>query len=357
VSAAIAGIGVFLPPEIRTNAHWPETFGASSRVSGNRIFNDIGRSEDPESARLVQRDLEREATDPFLGAVQRRVADPELTACEAEANAATAALADAGIEAADVDVLLSNAVVPERMGPCAPAVAHRLGAKRAVALDIEAACASAIAQLELGRAYIESRMAEVVVLTQSHLLLRAFPSSHPASPGIGDAASALVLVRSERGLVLRSTFGVTHGDHARAVLWTRGVTRQSDVPWWKAGGEYQIGTHAPKRTQFLMRETVGFGKKTIQSAAERAHVDVERIAVLASVQPRGFLPGAIAERLGLSRAHAVTTYEELAHVGVCGPVCNLARARQLGRLSPGALIALYGQGAGFTRYAAIAEMV
>ena len=74
------------------------------------------------------------------------------------------------------------------------------------------------------------------------------------------------------------------------------------------------------------------------------------------MQPRGFIPHAIAEHLGLSRAHAVETYERIAHVGVCGPVFNLARAREAGRLWRGAHAVMYAQGAGFTRAAAILEV-
>jgi 3-oxoacyl-[acyl-carrier-protein] synthase III len=75
------------------------------------------------------------------------------------------------------------------------------------------------------------------------------------------------------------------------------------------------------------------------------------------VQPRGFIPGAIAEHLGLPRERAVTTYSHIAHVGACGPVFNLERAREEGRLEKGSLSALYAQGAGFTRAAAILEEV
>jgi 3-oxoacyl-[acyl-carrier-protein] synthase III len=75
------------------------------------------------------------------------------------------------------------------------------------------------------------------------------------------------------------------------------------------------------------------------------------------VQPRGFLPGGIAERLGLPRERAVTTYEDIAHVGACGPVFNLQRARERGLVTPGTLVALYAQGAGFTRAAAILEAI
>jgi 3-oxoacyl-[acyl-carrier-protein] synthase III len=82
-------------------------------------------------------------------------------------------------------------------------------------------------------------------------------------------------------------------------------------------------------------------------------VDVERIAAIASVQPRGFIPHAISERLGLSRDRAVTTYERVAHLGACGAVFNLEEARARGAFEDGAIVAAYAQGSGFTRSAAV----
>jgi 3-oxoacyl-[acyl-carrier-protein] synthase III len=104
-----------------------------------------------------------------------------------------------------------------------------------------------------------------------------------------------------------------------------------------------------------MRDTVSFGARTLREAAARANTDLARVTTVASVQPRGFLPAAIAEYAGLPRDAAVTTYAHIAHVGACGPVFNLARARDEGRLERGSLCALYAQGAGFTRAAAIFE--
>ena len=139
-----------------------------------------------------------------------------------------------------------------------------------------------------------------------------------------------------------------------AVQWVRGPV-ESDPPWWAAGGDYRLGTRAPELVKALMRDTVSFGARTLRDAAARASTDLARVTTVASVQPRGFLPPAIAEYAGLPRDAAVTTYSQIAHVGACGPVFNLARARDEGRLERGSLCALYAQGAGFTRAAAILE--
>jgi 3-oxoacyl-[acyl-carrier-protein] synthase-3 len=356
VRPGIAGLGTYLPEQIRTNDAWPPSFGAREHRHGDRTFNDIPKAQDEVAAALVERDLLLEANDPFLGARTRHVSDESMTSVEAETIAARRALADAGIEGADVDLLISNAVVPDRVSlSSAVTVSHLIGAKRANAFSVEAACASALCGLEVARAYIEAGLARVVLLTQSHLLLRTFPLLHPAAPGLGDAASAMV-VTAGGPLVLRSTYGIAQGEYSQAVVWVRGTDDATDTPWWKGGAPMKLGSRAPEQAKILMRDTVTYGASTVREACARGGVDAQRLRVLASVQPRGFLPGAMAEHLGLPRSAAVTTYEDIAHVGVCGPTFNLAKARELGLLEPGALVALYAQGNGFSRAAALIEV-
>jgi 3-oxoacyl-[acyl-carrier-protein] synthase-3 len=357
MSVSIVGMGTWLPEDVRSNRAWPETFGKLAQGAvDERIFNDIPASDDPESARILERDLAREAHDPFLGASLRRVARDSDSAREAESVAARAALADAGIPASQVDLVISYSLVPDRVSPTSSAaVAHRIGATSALGFGVDATCATGVIQLEVARAFLESGRAKVVLLTQSHLLLRATPMLHPAAPGLGDAASALVLTLG-KGLTLRGCASASHGEFDDSVLWRRGGGPGEDTPWYQAGGPQRLGSYDPAGVKYLMRETVSFGARTVRAAAAAAQLDPERIDVLASVQPRGFIPKAIAERLGLPRETAVTTYDSIAHVGACGPIFNLVQARAEGRLGLGRHAALYAQGAGFTRAASILEV-
>jgi 3-oxoacyl-[acyl-carrier-protein] synthase-3 len=355
-SAVIVGLGTWLPETVRANGAWAPGFSERVAARTDRTFNDIPACDDPDTAAIVARDLEAEKNDPFLGVRERRIADESTTTVEVDVAAALAALRDAGLEPGSVDLVVSYAAVPDRITPpSATAVAHRIGATRAVAFGIDAACASIVTQLDVARAYIGAGMARTVLLVQSHLMMRITEMEHPASPGLGDAASAVVVAGSGRGLRIRSTFSATHGDQAPAVTWIRGNDDATDVPWWKPGGDFRLGSRAPERVKTLMRDTVTYGADTIREAARVGGVPVADLNAIVSVQPRGFIPHAIAERLGLPRACAVTTYEDIAHVGACGPVFNLLRARALGRTPAGARIAMYAQGAGFTRAAAILE--
>ncbi|MFT3922313.1 MAG: 3-oxoacyl-[acyl-carrier-protein] synthase III C-terminal domain-containing protein [Myxococcales bacterium] len=356
--ASVTGLGTWLPEAIRTNDAWPESFAKRDHVKGDRTFNDIPASLDPRGAALVEHELAREASDPFLGAKLRHVADAETSTLDGETIAAQRALEDAAVDPKDVDLVLTFSAVPDRISPpSAGGIADRLGAHNARGIGMDAACASGVVQLEMARAFIGTGMAKVVLLVHSHLMLRAMPMTHPASPGLGDAASAIVVTAGESGLVLRSTYVRTHGEYRQAVCWVRGVDDDTDIPWWKAGGEFRPGSRQPEAVKALMRDTVSYGSATLREAAHAIGTDLERVSVLACVQPRGFLPGAIAEHAGLRRECAVTTYERIAHVGSCGPVFNLLESRRQGRLNRGDLVGLYGQGAGFTRAAALLEMV
>ena len=157
--AKITGIGVWLPPQVRLNDEWPQGFG--QRGGGERTFNDIAAPKDQRAAAIVAADPRRGDRDPFLGAVRRHVADDATTSDDAETYAATAALADAGVEGKDINLILANSVVPERIGAYGGlTTSHRIGAKDAQAVGVETACAAAsVTQLENRRAYIQAGMA------------------------------------------------------------------------------------------------------------------------------------------------------------------------------------------------------
>lgn len=352
--ATILGMGEWLPETVRTNDAWPAEFvDVAKRMQGAELVEVTGGDGDSCEVIAMRRGRSDE-TDPFRGAVRRRVADETMTSSEAEALAGRAALADAGVDPADVDLVLSWAMVPDRLSPAnGPKVAQLVGATRAGGVLVEAACASPIAQLVFASAMIESGRARTVLCTQSHLMNRANPLTHPASPLMGDAATALVVGASERRGVATTAI-VSEGQWYDAVTWSRG-RGDADVPWWQPGGAFVAGTKDRDLTHRLVKGWVRMAADTIGAALESARLTPKDLDVLAIVQPRWWLPGAVCEALGIPEERAPTTFAELAHVGGCGIVTNLLEARRRGLLREGAKVALYGIGAGITRAAAIIE--
>jgi len=353
--ASVVGIGQWVPDRVRENSDWPSEFVEQSRARlGDRTLIDIPAGHDDPCQRIAARYLALEASDPFLGTTRRRVADPLTTGVEAEALAARAALQDASVDAQDVDAILSWAIVPDRITPSnACRVAHEIGARRAWCMGVDSACASVVTQLMLAAALIEAGRAGAVLLLQSHCVTRAMPMMHPASPNVGDGAAAMVVCATEHAGI-RATHALTEGQYFDAVTWCRGKT-PADTSWWLSGPAFYLGSLDPGAARDLMQNTVRIAVDTIRELMQRAREPLGGIDVLAAVQPRRWVPAAIAEGLGLDIRRAPQTFDEYAHLGGAGVVTNLIAAREAGLLRRGARVALYAQGAGFTRAAALLE--
>ncbi len=353
--AHIVGLGVVFPERVRTNDDWPAEFVEKQRLVGDRTLLDIPQAAD-EAGRISARFLAQEARDPFLGAVERRIADASTTAVEVEVEASRRALLDANLDPVDIDYVISWSVVPDRVSPAsANAVAHEIGAPHATAFGVDAGCASTMMQLNTAKGLVESGAADHVLLTQSHLMTRMFPDSHPASPGVGDCATAFIVSKNARWPIL-ATYSRTDGRYYEAVTWCRGRDDDSDPPWYLSGGSYYLGSRQPGAAKHLMEQTVGMGAETLRALAAEASIELGRTRVLASVQPRGWIPLAIARCLGLDDAIAERSYQQYAHLGGCGPLVNWHQARERGALDGGGLLLLYAQGSGVTRAAAALEI-
>ncbi|MFN7701340.1 MAG: 3-oxoacyl-ACP synthase III family protein [Deltaproteobacteria bacterium] len=358
--AAIRGLGEWRPGTLRRNSDWPAELVASwaARAPKPEIakVDETALVEAPDltaADRLSAIGFAKDMEDPFLFARERYVADPAATSVDASVHAGRAALEDAGLAPEELDVVMVWDAVPDRPGcPGAPKVCERLGATRAHGFDIQQACASVISSLELAAALIESGRARHVLLTQTHIGLRMAGFEAPISVNVGDLGTAIVVGPSERAGVLTTSI-VSDGRFRDAVLFARGKDDETDTPWFVAGGPFVFGTKDRAGAQTMMKDTVKMGALTIREACERAAVSPRDLEVIAAPHPRRWIPGAIAETLGLASERAPHTYEHTAHVGGCGAVANLIEARRRGLLGEGTLVALYAQGQGMTRGAAL----
>src|SRR5437868_2627100 len=105
-SVGILGIGVYLPETVRRNDWWPESVVARWRDKA------LHRVEHLPVALTdgVQRALDAMAEfrdDPFNGSVERRVMRDDEWSSEMETQAAERALADARVDAGQIDALIS----------------------------------------------------------------------------------------------------------------------------------------------------------------------------------------------------------------------------------------------------------
>jgi 3-oxoacyl-[acyl-carrier-protein] synthase-3 len=356
--AGIVGMGLWLPPEVRRNDAWPRSFvEAFEQARAARAARDFtafaAHSESRPFDDLYAKHALPHESDPFKGATERRVSCDELPTAECDTRAARLALEDAGVDPGDVDLVVSSALVPDRLTPSnGPAIQHLVGCKRAAGIGVEAVCSSALAQLELAAALVEAGRARNVLCVQSHHLTRANDLSVPFSPLFGDASGAFVVGRvpEQRGVVrvLRDGDGSLAGGITFAYKQTPGAR------WYRdAAGPVHPGTEDLAATKYIGENLLRLPIEAIRNLCEQERVPLDAVSAVAMFQPSVWYQTAVADGLGISPERVPSTYARLAHIGAAGVVANLLEARSRGLLRDCAPVVLYAHGAGMTRYVAL----
>jgi 3-oxoacyl-[acyl-carrier-protein] synthase-3 len=179
VSSRISGTGSAFPERVVTNAQFCEWV---SRFPGETLegFN-------PEWI------LDR------TGIEKRHLSSPDETTSALGARAAKAAMAAAGITASDIDGILVATCTPDQQLPAAATfVQAKIGAKRAFAFDLNAACSGFHHAWATAHAMIVSGQAKNLLVIGSEVLSSITDYSDRRSAILfGDGAGAMVLSRSE----------------------------------------------------------------------------------------------------------------------------------------------------------------
>ncbi|MCA9616335.1 MAG: hypothetical protein KC586_26445 [Myxococcales bacterium] len=146
----------------------------------------------------------------------------ELTTVDLAIEAARRALAEAGVDAASLPLVIATTSTPHRMtSTLSAAVAAGLGANEAAAMDVRTGCAAGLFALQTAATYLQHARGPVLVVG-AETFSKVLPSHHKmALLSLGDGAGALVLGR-RRDAVLRSLFVRSDG-HLGGLITTDGA--------------------------------------------------------------------------------------------------------------------------------------
>lgn len=269
----------------------------------------------------------------------RHIAGPderlEFHACAA----GQAALAQAGVEPDELDlVLVATTTADEVLPNAAPLVAHELGASRAGAFDVGAACTGFLSALAVGSAQIESRRARCVLVIGADFMSRITdPTDRGTAAVFADGAGAVVLAASE-----------APGRIGPIVLGADGT-----------GAEHiSVGRREAlirMRGHETFREAVARLSESTLAAAEASEVSLDEIDLFVYHQANGRILTAVGERLGLPAERVVDCIGEYGNTSAATLPLALAFSRSSGQLDSGDRVLLGAFGAGFTWGAVVME--
>jgi 3-oxoacyl-[acyl-carrier-protein] synthase-3 len=267
------------------------------------------------------------------GIRERRRAEPDERLSDYAARAGARALARAGVEAIDIDLVLVATLSQDELTPnTAPLVAHALGATRAGACDIGAACTSFLSGLALGTGQIESGRADRVLLIGADFITRITDyEDKRTAPLFGDAAGAVVLGAADGA----------HGAIGPIVLGADGSHAQTITA---SHAERRVTMDGPE----VFRNAVArMSEVTLQTVAQ-AGLKLEEIDLFVYHQANARITRALGERLGLAPERVVDCIENIGNASAATLPVALVAAELDGRLKPGAKLLLSAFGAGFT---------
>ena len=267
------------------------------------------------------------------GIRERRRAEPDERLSDYAARVGAAALARAGVPAAELDLVIVATMTQDELTPnAAPIVAHAIGAQRAGAFDVGAACSAFLAGLAQGTAQSECGRAEHVLLIGADFITRITDyDDRRTAPLFADAAGAVVLGPGggERGTVGPIVLGAD-GSHAQTI--------HASV------SERKLRMDGPE----VFRHAVARMSQVTLDAVAQAGLTVGDIDLFVYHQANARITRALGERLGLPAERVVDCIEGLGNASAATLPVALAAAEADGRLRPGARVLLSAFGAGFT---------
>lgn len=316
MNARITGTGSYVPARVMTNAHLEQMVATSDHWISERT-----------------------------GIRERRIAATGEACSDLGLQAAERALKASGLSAGDLDLVLVATCTPDSLLPAtACLIQHRLGATRAAAFDLSAACCGFVYALGVANAYIKTGFRHVLVIGSEVMSAITDWTDRNTCILFGDGAGAAVLSATEE------TCGVLSAHlHSDGALWDL-----IHVP----GGGSRIPPSEKMleaRQQYIKmkgNETFKVAVRTLEEVARETlahhHVSVDQIDLYVPHQANARILKAVAERLGLPAHKIMMNVDRYGNTSAASIPIALDEAVRDGRIHTGNLVLLGAFGAGLT---------
>jgi 3-oxoacyl-[acyl-carrier-protein] synthase-3 len=313
IRSVVLGCGGYLPERVLTNA-------------------DLAKMVDTSDDWIVQR----------TGISERHIADPGEMTSDIGTKAARAALADAGIEADSIDLIVLATSTPDQTFPAsAVSIQTALGIQKGAAFDLQAVCSGFIFALATVDGLLKTGAFKRALVVGAETFSRILDWTDRGTCVLfGDGAGAVVLEAQpaeqagNRGILtshLRSD-----GRHKSKL--------------YVDGGPSSTGTvgHLRMEGKEVFRHAVGMVTDVIEDAFEATGYGADDIDWFVPHQANKRIIDSSAHKLGIDPAKVVTTVGLHGNTSAASIPLALSVARGDGRIKTGDLVLLEAMGGGFT---------
>ena len=318
VRAKISALGTYVPPRILSNA-------------------DLEKMVETSDDWILER----------TGIRERHLVDKGVATSDLAVEAAKKVLAERGLKATDVEVILVATVTPDMLFPStACLVQDKLGAKGAWGFDLSAACSAFLYALQTGAQYVSTGMHKRVLVIGSDVMSSIIDYTDRATCVIfGDGAGAVLLEPADEDSVgLIDYLHEVDGSGACSL-------------YMPGGGSLHPSTRetVDKKMHYVHQDGQAVFKFAVRKQTELCQKLLERNGLKGS-DIDAFIPHqanrriimATADRLGLKPESIIVNIDRYGNTTAGTIPLAMDTARQEGKLKKGSLVLLASVGAGFT---------
>jgi 3-oxoacyl-[acyl-carrier-protein] synthase-3 len=308
---------------------------------------------------LTNADLEKlvDTSDEWIttrtGIKERRIAAAHEYTADLAAKAALRAIHDGRVTADQIDLLIVATITPDMVFPAtACLVQQKLGALRAAAFDIEAACSGFIYAMEVGQQFIMSRTYDTVLVIGADKLSTIVDwKDRNTCVLFGDGAGAVILKHRAGAHGLLTACMGADGSQAELLCMPGGGSR---IPATRESVD--------ARLHFLRMDGKEIFKNAVtamctagREALRRCELDISQIKCVIPHQANRRIIDAVGERLGAKPEQVFVNLDKYGNTSAASVAIALDDAVRSGRIQRGDLVLMVVFGAGLTWAAAVIE--
>jgi 3-oxoacyl-[acyl-carrier-protein] synthase-3 len=313
--------------------------GTGSYLPGDPVSNQdlVARGIDTSDEWIVER----------TGIRARHIAPEGTATSDLAVEAARAAIAAAGLQPADIDLIIVATSTPDFIFPSTACLLQaKLGIKGGAAFDVQAVCTGFVYALANADAMIKSGMHRKALVVGAEVFSRILDWKDRGTCVLfGDGAGAVVLEASD-----------TPGIRAWSLHADGSQTGILCVPGQVAGGAVTGDPFLRMDGQAVFKLAVKVLEEAARETAAKAGMPLERIDWLIPHQANLRILNATAKKLGLPADNLIVTVDRHGNTSAASIPLALDRAVRAGQVKPGHEVMLEGVGGGFTWGAVLVRM-
>ena len=288
-----------------------------------------------------------------MGIIEKAVAGPNDHPVEMSVRAAREAIAEAHIDAKDIDVIIYIGEEHKEypLWTAAIKIQEEIGAVNAWAFDVQLRCGTAIMAMKVAKSLMQADDTVKTVLLaggyRNHDFIDYQNERTRFMFNLGAGAGAMVLQKNAGGHEVLEADLITDGSFSEDVVVPVGGTKEPLTAAHLRNGRYNLDVLDPEGMKLrLEQKSLSNFLKVIRRSLEKSGYSEQQLNYVAMLHMKKSAHDYVLGELGLNEAHSIYL-SHYGHIGQIDQILSLYLARKQGKLREGDVVSLVSAGIGY----------